>query len=495
LLPSGPHDEFLELCAVSTSGQLSEAERNRLREHLATCSECRNALREFESVVHDTIPAIGAEHLSEQSSRIEPGPSWSRSKAEKAFFERLAREEKQEATGTEKKNGVPAGFRRILPTAPESTWRHVWMLYAAGILLFVTLCFSAYWVGVRHGTEEAKSTQPTTVSQPQAATQSVPSLEEQLSDAAHEREIARAQVAQRDKALAGLRRQLQQQSVEINRMKEAQDKLQATVQSDQIGKQDLAQQRTELRQKLEAAQAQSQSLQQQVNSLTQQSSTETSQAKALGSKVEDLTRLLEDREKALNQRDELLAHDRDIREVMGARNLYIAEVYDTDEKGAARKPYGRVFYTKEKSLIFYAYDLDQQQSKNHAPTFQAWGRRGPDFKQAVNLGIFYEDNASKKRWVLKSEDPKTLAQIDAVFVTVETRGGSDKPSSGSVRNSRRLDGLHSNARSRWNCHGTTFKSNSSDYEFLARHALGRYSATRARCDSKRERHSKPAIVH
>lgn len=36
----------------------------------------------------------------------------------------------------EKKNGVPSAFRRVLPIAPESTWRHVWMLYAAGVLLF-----------------------------------------------------------------------------------------------------------------------------------------------------------------------------------------------------------------------------------------------------------------------------------------------------------------------------------------------------------------------
>ena len=427
MLPSGPHDEFLELCAVSTSGQLSDAEQKRLKEHLAICSECRDALRDFESVVHDTVPGIGAQQAPEQSSRIDPGPGWSQSKAENAFFERLAREEAEQSRGAEKKNGVPAGLRRILPIAPESTWRHVWMLYAAGILLFITLCFSAYWVGVRHGNEEAKSTPPITVTQAQVAVQSPPSLEEQLSDAAHEREIARAQIDQRDKALADLRRQLQQQSTEIGRMKETQDKLEATVQSDQAGKQDLAQQRAELGQKLEQAQADSQSLQQQVNSLTQQSTSETTQAKALSLKVEDLTRLLEDREKALNQQDELLAHDRDIREVMGARNLYIAEVYDTDEKGVARKPYGRVFYTKEKSLIFYAYDLDQQDGKR-GQTFQAWGRRGPDFKQAVNLGIFYEDNASKKRWVLKSEDPKTLAQIDAVFVTVEPHGGSDKPS-------------------------------------------------------------------
>ena len=423
MVPSGPHDEFLELCAVSTSGQLSEEEQNRLKEHLAVCLTCREALREYESVVGDAIPAIGAE----QSTLIDPGPEFSQSKAEKAFFARLAKEEGHTPRGADKKNGVPSAFRRVLPIAPESTWRHVWMLYAAGILLFVTLCLSAYWVGVRHGTDVAKSTSTTPAVQPPSATESAASLEEQLSDAAHERELARTQVTERDKALVDLRRQLQKQSAEITHMKEAQDKLEATVHSDQAGKQDLVQQRTELSQKLEAAQAESQSLQQRVNSLSQQSTGETTQAKVLSAKVDDLTKLLQDREKALNQQDELLAHDRDIREVMGARNLYIAEVYDTDEKGVARKPYGRVFYTKEKSLIFYAYDLDQQHSKT-GQTFQAWGRRGPDFKQAVNLGIFYEDNTSKKRWVLKAEDPKTLAQIDAVFVTVEPHGGSDKPS-------------------------------------------------------------------
>jgi anti-sigma-K factor RskA len=49
-------------------------------------------------------------------------------------------------------------------------------------------------------------------------------------------------------------------------------------------------------------------------------------------------------------------------------------------------------------------------------------------QQAVNLGIFYQDNSAKKRWILKSSDPKTLAQINAVFVTVEPNGGSHLPS-------------------------------------------------------------------
>jgi hypothetical protein len=42
--------------------------------------------------------------------------------------------------------------------------------------------------------------------------------------------------------------------------------------------------------------------------------------------------------------------------------------------------------------------------------------------------MFYEDNIAKKRWVMKFNDAKTLQQIDAVFVTVEPHGGSEKPS-------------------------------------------------------------------
>jgi len=98
------------------------------------------------------------------------------------------------------------------------------------------------------------------------------------------------------------------------------------------------------------------------------------------------------------------------------------------KNGDTQKPFGRVFYTKGKSLIFYAYDLDQQAGLKRASTFQAWGSRGADRQQATSLGVFYEDNAAKKRWVLKFDDPKKLEQINAVFVTVEPNGGSHKPS-------------------------------------------------------------------
>ena len=54
---------------------------------------------------------------------------------------------------------------------------------------------------------------------------------------------------------------------------------------------------------------------------------------------------------------------------------------------------------------FYAYDLDQQTNIKNPSTFQAWGMRGTDRQRALSLGIFYEDIASKKRWVLKTSDP------------------------------------------------------------------------------------------
>jgi hypothetical protein len=56
------------------------------------------------------------------------------------------------------------------------------------------------------------------------------------------------------------------------------------------------------------------------------------------------------------------------------------------------------------------------------------GQRSPDREHAFNLGIFYEDSAAKRRWMLKFDDSVMLKQIDEVFVTVEPKGGSREPS-------------------------------------------------------------------
>ena len=427
LSQSGPHDEFLELCAASTSGELTDDEQKRLQEHLALCAPCRKALRQYESIVSGVIPAIAA---SEEPRQVQPAETWSQEQqehAEKALFDRLARDEKHPSGETGKRNGSSIFPHCILPFSSESTWRNVWLLYAAGILLFCALSFFAYRVGMRRGTDIAKAPPPQI--NKEETSPATASLEEQLSDAGHDRVMVNTEIARRDKMIADLRHQLARQSAEINEMKAAQNQLESNLRAGDASRQDLSQQKTELAQKLESAENNSNSLEQKLDSLAQQSAQDAARAKGSDAKVSDLTRELQEQQGALEQRDELLAHDRDIRELMGARDLYIAEIYDVAGTGETKKPYGRVFYTRGKSLIFYAYDLDQQTDLKRASTFQAWGRRGPDRQQAINLGVFYEDNGTKKRWILKCDDPKTLAQIDAVFVTIEPNGGSHKPSS------------------------------------------------------------------
>lgn len=352
-------------------------------------------------------------------------PAWSEGEAEKALFDRISRERNLGVQGNRPNN---SSFfpHRTLPFSSDSTWRNVWLLYAAGILLFCALSFFAYRVGMHRATEAAKLPQPQSSKQETSSVRT--SLEEQLSDAGHDRAIANAEIAQRDKVITDLRRAMARQSVEIAGLKAAQTQLESNLRSDDVSKQDLAQQKAELTEKLESAEGGSHALQEKLDLLAQQSADDEAKAKASDARVNDLTRQVQDQEAAVSQWDEMLAHDRDIREVMGARDLYIAEIYDVAGTGETKKPYGRVFYTRGKSLIFYAYDLDQQGGLKAASAFQAWGRRGPDRQQALNLGVFYEDNATRRRWILKCDDPKTLAQIDAVFVTVEPQGGSHKPS-------------------------------------------------------------------
>jgi myosin heavy subunit len=430
LSQSEPHEEFLELCAASTSGDLTDDEQKRLREHLAICISCREALRQYESIVSDVIPAIAA---SEEPEHLQVDNAWSQEQQEQAqreLFGRLAREEKHPPRGSRKSNGSSILPHRILPFSSESTWRNVWMLYAAGVLLFCALSFFAYRVGMHRGTDIVRALQPQINKQDPSPAQA--SLEDQLSDAGHDRAIINTEIAQRDERIADLRRQLARQSTEISEMKATQNQLESNLRTGDATRQDFSQEKNELTERLESVQSNSRSLQEKLDSRAQQSAQDADRAKASEAKVGDLTRELREEQRALEQRDELLAHDRDIREVMGARDLYIAEIYDVAGTGVTKKPYGRVFYTRGKSLIFYAYDLDQQTALKRASTFQAWGLRGPDRQQAINLGVFYEDNATKKRWILKCDDRKTLAQIDAVFVTVEPNGGNHKPSGKSL---------------------------------------------------------------
>ena len=410
-----PHEEFLELCAAATAGELTPAEQRKLDAHLAVCADCRKAMSEYE---------VAAQHGAAMASQLapeetEPDTPWSVEEAERRLFQRLASEGGQ--TAGEEKQGQRFTYR-----PSRIRWQEVWMPFAAVVLLAFALGIVAYRTGMKRGTDIAR-TSPAPGRDPET------SLEEQASDAGHEREQLLAKLSAEDRTIADLRRQLLEQQKTINALKaQASTAPGGAQQIATPSSTDVVERREE---EIEAAQSKVAELQKMIDALAGQREELTTRATTLEAKVGELTALARERDRELDRKEtevakqqDLLEHDRDIRELMGARDLYIAEVHDVNGSGETTKTYGRVVYTKGKRLIFYAYDLDAVQGIQNASTFQAWGRRGPDRQQALSLGIFYEDNVGKKRWVLKANDPNTLDDIDAVFVTVEPNGGSHHPS-------------------------------------------------------------------
>ena len=419
----GPHDEFLELCAVSTSGDLTEEEQNKLQEHLVGCSDCRRALKEFQAAVDLGVPLL-ASKLSTLPSELSESPPAQRSRP--ALSRSTVSEksnQKAESADSEVKRAF--AFSQINGHARSRVnWNYVWMPFAACIVLTIALGIYAYRAGENH-----KAAAVGTASVSTDTDGRLEALEQGISDAGHEREVLKSQLAERDKVIGNLRHQTEEQTKLLDGMKSAETNLEQSIREDDARKKQLVDERTSLAQKLDAAQSSLQKIESELNLAKQERARDEAEGVSLENQIRDLAGQLQEQRQTVAQQDDLLSHDRDIRELMGARDLYVAEVYDVKRDGSTQKSYGRVFYTKGKSLIFYAYDLNEEPGAKNASTFQAWGRRGPDKQQALNLGIFYEDNSAKKRWVLKFDNPKALAEIDAVFVTVEPKGGSTKPSS------------------------------------------------------------------
>jgi DNA-binding NarL/FixJ family response regulator len=106
----------------------------------------------------------------------------------------------------------------------------------------------------------------------------------------------------------------------------------------------------------------------------------------------------------------------ELRNLIASRNLHIADTSDVNKQGISPKPFGRVFYTRGKSLVLFAYDLSKTKPDQ---TFYAWGSRQSDPHRPQGLGALRTDDQTQRRWILEFNDPKVLAQIDSVYVTLE----------------------------------------------------------------------------
>jgi hypothetical protein len=136
-------------------------------------------------------------------------------------------------------------------------------------------------------------------------------------------------------------------------------------------------------------------------------------------KLHDLDEELREKSALLDQDRQLLSASHDVTDLMGARTLHIVDVVDTDPRGKSRPAFGRIFFTEGKSLIFYAYDLNDHKMQKANYQYQVWAKKEGPNQRPLKLGVFYSDDKVQRRWMFRCDDPKILREIDSVFVTFE----------------------------------------------------------------------------
>jgi len=393
---SDSHEEFLELCALFASDSLTEDEHSRLERHLHVCAVCSDALKDYERIAGVVLPTLGPDLLPDLNSAPLLGSTES---AKRKLLER-ARSENVYVAGLGDSPDLDNGFAKAASTAPIwhtrflfSLWyREPLLRYAAGILLVVGLTVSAYRLGEREAAVLSHSDQ--------LLGSGGQSLQQRVAALTQEGQALAIKLGERDQVVESLASQVNVQVVDITKLKEKEKNLQRVIQKGEETENQVASERDDINQRLKSAQNRLDDVSQQLefaqanfmrtqdelNHLRQQRDTDFIGAASLEARIAELSKLLKGRDDAIQQQQQLLSADRDIRELMGARDLYLAEVYDVARDGKNEKPFGRVFFTKNKSLIFYAYDLDQQPGVTNANTFSGVGPTWPGSQKNGKLG-------------------------------------------------------------------------------------------------------------
>ncbi len=406
-----------DLCLDYLTGELPVGEAKSFEDHLGSCPECRQSVAEYRTILRSAASLVPDEAVDDLILDSVP---WSIEEGEKRLYAAIETEAGTTGPFEHAKDWTrplprkTSGVRLASFLIPSDLRVH--FAAAAALILALALGISIYRIGLKRGREQSH---PVAQSKSDAA-----SWRAQLESLGHERDQLDSSLRDRELVISGLRAQVKEQRKENEAL---QTKLQSAGEEAREQTEKASADRNTLARKVEDEQALLSATEKKLDALEQAKTSDALRVTSLENQIHFMSQLLKDKDATIDEQKRFLASDRDIRDLMGARDLYMAEVYDVGGNGKRKKPYGRVFYTKRKSLIFYAYDLDQQPGVKEASTFQAWGLRGPDRNAALNLGVMYIDNATNKRWVLRFDDPEALQKINAVFVTVEPNGGSPAP--------------------------------------------------------------------
>lgn len=304
----GSHEEFLELCALASSGNLNQAEGKKLREHLVSCSECREAIKEFDAVVDGIIPELTPELRGDTFL----DPSFSQEKAEASFHKRLADEKAREHHGVEAGSSLsPLVTRRSRYFLGHLDRYEIWLPMLSSAVLCVTLGILGYRTGRNHGIEWARLEE-----------RSKPVTEAVLvnASAASNADLPEAGLAARDAAVADLRREIAQKSSELEKLRALASSQQLALRTSTYDKNGVTEERDRLLQRVSAGEETLRATQARLENLERERSEYVIHTASLETRVAELSSSLKQRERLTTEQQDLLAKDRDIRELIGARD-------------------------------------------------------------------------------------------------------------------------------------------------------------------------------
>jgi hypothetical protein len=385
------HEHFEELAAVAARGELTPSQEQELRRHLADCGDCRQVYEEYEELCAPLRPELDPEMELLIESR--------RENVKAAVLQSVS------SLHVQPRTRVPPARPFPVTVMPWNSQNAIWAGIAAAIVMAV-----GCWLGARYERSVlSASAQPPessavlqTTERPDTQSGAAKQLEDvRYTELTNDLQAGKNRAARLDSALTDRDRRLAESE---GARKLLQQQVDSRTQDLESTRTLLAAKTDELKQIEAAKQSDSHTL------------------LALQDQVQDLTERLNDEAQNLDRERQLLANGRDIRDIIGARNLHIIDVYDTDPEGNTRKSFARAFYTEGKSLVFYAYDLPARGTDDGKFVYTAWGERNGNKNKVQRLGILLNDDKGQKRWALNFSDPKVLSEIDSVFVTLERVG-------------------------------------------------------------------------
>jgi len=410
-----PNREMIEeLCCLSVLGDLSREDQILLEGHLGECEECRNLFREFERIVLFDLPAVAVlrtENLTPESMEFTD---------ENQIRARVLEKAK---AGRERSDDQDRIAHDIVCSRGISGWKDAKRMArivfpAAGWALAAVLVFQVLEENHPSSKPDSQLGAPNGAQVLRASTD-IQAMEDRVLIAEKERDAAARRLNEAD-------RRNRDNTLALARLNSQNYALNATYSA---LKTELLQREDILKQRAAELELTRSNLNEQLiakDSLQAQLSEASERLQKNRVEVARLERIA-----ATNPPrppvSEPALEGNEAKDILGARELHIVDVYDVDNAGKSSRAYGRVYYVNRSLLVFYAFDLSRLERNHMAVAFQAWGFRQPQSTAAESLGLFSMDNATLNRWTLRVSDPQLLARIDTLFVTVEPPGGSRFP--------------------------------------------------------------------